>query len=142
MIIIVTVTFLSFCLCHRATLHISTCFVYVCLSHVRVFCCPYTADLSHHTISIMCTMLYFRFDMCLFQTFLHIVCLHVLYVFLCVLGCYAVRPIVVFMFVCVLCPCCQTSLLVSFTVLRECDFFQSFFLLYVLSVESFIVYLF
>ena len=108
MIIIVTITFLSF-VCHRATLRISTFFVYVRLAHVRVFRFSYSVDLSHHTISNtgMCTMLYFRFDISLFKTCLHIVFLRVLYKLLCVLGCYVVRSIVVFMFVCV----CVVSML-------------------------------
>ena len=92
------------------------CFLLVC---VCVFRFSYTADVSHHTISNMCTMLYFRFDICLFKMFAYVVFVFsCIYVFLCVLGCYVARSIVVFMFVFLLCPCCRSSLFVSFTVLR------------------------
>ena len=81
-------------------------------------------------------MLYFRFDTRLFKLFAYMSFLQVLYVFLCVFGCYVVRSIVVCMFVFLLCPCCRSSLFVSFTVLRVCV--SSFIFKYCLFVVVFL----
>ncbi len=51
--------------CEASDFHISG----VCVSCLRVCCVSYTADFSHHTVSNMCTMLYFRFDISLFKVF-------------------------------------------------------------------------
>ena len=69
-----------------------------------------------HTISNMCTMLYFRFDICLFKTFTYVfLCVSFSCISLCVFvfGCYVAWSIVVFMCVFLSCPCCRSSLFVS-----------------------------
>ena len=71
---------------------------------------------SMHTISNMCTMLYFRFDICLFKTFAYVflfVSFSCISLFVFVFGCYVARSIVVFMCVFLSCPCCRSSLFVS-----------------------------
>jgi len=111
--------FCPFILCCR--LFVIVCFIFflcvllfLCVFRVFVF----NADLFYHTISHMCTMLYFRFDISLLKI---VVCRCVVFTsivrILCALGCYVVWSIVVFMFVFLSCPCCRSSLIVSFTVL-------------------------
>ena len=71
---------------------------------------------SMHTISNMCTMLYFRFDICLFKTFTYVflcVSFSCISLFVFVFGCYVAWSIVVFMCVFLSCPCCRSSLFVS-----------------------------
>ena len=85
-------------------------------SHFLCFPICFLSVLCMHTISNMCTMLYFRFDICLFKTFTYVflcVSFSCISLFVFVFGCYVAWSIVVFMCVFLSCPCCRSSLFVS-----------------------------
>ena len=98
--------------CKASYFHMFLCMsVLLVCARLSLFflCCSLfdTADLSRHTISHMCTMLNSRFHISLFKH----VCILCFFVyctcFFYVWGCYVVRSIVVFMFVCVVSMLCN-----------------------------------
>ena len=109
-------------------LRISTFLVYVFLACVCV-CFVFLTPLISLTIQFqICVLCCISGLILVCLKCLQLCVFHVLYVFLCVFGCYTVRSIVVFRFVFLLCPCCRSSLCVSFTVLHVCAVFFYYFL--------------
>ena len=132
------------CQCYRATLRISTfcCVCVSCLCVCFVFLTPLMSLTIQFQICVRCCIsgLIFVCLKCLHMLLLLFFLVY-LRVFVCVFGCYVARSIVVFMFVFLLCPCCRSSLFVSFTVLCFCFLFFCIMFLFTL-FSLFTFYLF